>query len=123
MHLIFVGQEYLRRPFNLEQFLIYSISYSPFNISGVMYKGMGGWKGGGDGGGGWETEGGFFLPLGHRQWCCVLVGDRDVDIHRIDRDGHWQQFGTPPTLISVTSGSTGPVIHQCSFIELTKSCL
>ena len=35
-----------------------------------MYKGVGGWEGGG--GGGWEAEGGLNLPLGHRQWCCVF---------------------------------------------------
>ena len=45
-----------------------------------MYKGWevrggGGWGGRG-GGGGWEAEGGLHLPLGHRQWCCVSVGDR-----------------------------------------------
>ena len=30
-----------------------------------MYKGVGGWEGGG--GGGWEGEGGLRLPLRHRQ--------------------------------------------------------
>ena len=84
MHFIFVGQEYLQKPFNLQQILIYSISYNLFNISGVMYKGVGGWKVVGMVEVGGKAEGGFFLPLGHRQWCCVLVGDRDVDIHRID---------------------------------------
>ena len=34
-----------------------------------MYKGVGV---GGGGEGGWEAECRLHLPLGHRQWCCVL---------------------------------------------------
>ena len=33
----------------------------------------GGWEGGGvGGGGGWVAEGGLYLPLEHRQQCCVF---------------------------------------------------
>ena len=41
--------------------------------------------------------------------------------HRIDQDGHWQQFGTQPILISAPRGATGLAMHQLSFTGLTKS--
>ena len=43
--------------------------------------------------------------------------------HMIDRDGHWQQFGTQPILISaqVPSGPVGPVMHQLGFTQSAKS--
>ena len=42
------------------------VFYNPYNTMGVMYKG---WVSDGVGG---QAEGRFSLPLGHRQWCCVL---------------------------------------------------
>ena len=36
-------------------------------------RGLGGQEGGGVGvGGGWEAGGGLYLPLGHRQQCCMF---------------------------------------------------
>ena len=55
------------------------VFYNTCNITGTVYEGVGEWEGVGSGGGGRQVESGFSLPLGHRQWCCVLsVGDRDV---------------------------------------------
>ena len=34
--------------------------------------------GGGRGGESGQAKGRISLPLGHRQWCCVTVGDRDA---------------------------------------------
>ena len=42
---------------------------------------------------------------------------------RMGRDEHCQQFDTTPTLISVPSGPTGPVMHQYGFTGSAKSCL
>ena len=48
------------------------VFYNPCNITSVMFKEVGGWEGAGVVGVGGQAEGGFSLPLGHRQWCCVL---------------------------------------------------
>ena len=42
---------------------------------------------------------------------------------RIDQDGHWQQFGTQPILISAPQWAVGPVMHQLDFTWLAKSRL
>ena len=42
------------------------------NTMGVVYKGVGGWKGAGVVGVSGQAEGQLFLPSGHRQWHCVL---------------------------------------------------
>ena len=40
------------------------VSYNPCNITGAVYKGLGGSGGQGVG---WQAEGGLTLRLGHRQ--------------------------------------------------------
>ena len=49
---------------------------------------------------GGQAKGGPSLPLGHRQWYCAQQTTGMYINHRIDRDGHWQQFGTRLILIS-----------------------
>ena len=40
--------------------------------------------------------------------------------HRIDQDGHWQQFGMQSILISAPQWAVGPVMHQLGFTWLAK---
>ena len=86
--------------------------YNPWNITGVVYKGLGRYV----------VGSGPYLPLSHRQWCCVLSRQQGcTQIHRIDQDSHWQQFGTPLILLVLPSSPTSPVMHQCSFTGLVKN--
>ena len=65
------------------------------NITDGAYKGVGGWEGGeGVVWVGGQDEGGLSLPLSHREWTVLSTDDKNA--HRIDRYGHWQQFGTQP---------------------------
>ena len=69
-----------------------------------------------------------------RQWALPAIKPHTVvlcsqwttgtyTVHRIDQDGHWQQFGAQPILLVLPSSPTGPVMHQCSFTGLVKNCL
>ena len=40
--------------------------------------------------------------------------------HRIDRDGHWQQFGTQPVLISVPQWANRPCNAPAWFYRVSK---
>ena len=70
---------------------------------GVVYEGIGGYEGATMVKLGGQAEGGLFLPLEHRQWCCILSKWQicTKSTWYIDWDGHWWQFGTPLILISV----------------------
>ena len=87
-----------------------------------MYKGVGGWEGGG--GGGWEAKGGLHLPLGHRQWCCVFskgqiqvqsTGQTEVVVNN--------SLALPTSLLMPSRGLTGSVVHLCGFTGSAKSPL
>ena len=61
-----------------------------------------------------QAKGRASLLLGHRQWCCVYTN------HRIDRDGHWQQFGTQPILISAPQWADRPCNTPTRFYRVGK---
>ena len=63
------------------------------------------------------------LPLGHDSGAVPSTDNRMYTNHRNDRDGHWQQSGTPPILSSAPCGPTGPVKHHHGFTGSTKSHL
>ena len=63
---------------------------------------MGGWEGGGVGWWGWVASP-RRAKTAIRAQTVVLCSQQTTGMytnHRIDRDGHWQQFGTQPILIS-----------------------
>ena len=77
---------------------------------------------------GWEVGGRSGKAkdgLGHRQ-SVVLCSQQTTGMytnHRIDPDGHWQQFGTQPFLISALQWANRPVMHELGFTGSAKSCL
>ena len=73
------------------------VFYNHCNITGVAYKG---WAGGRSGGG-WASQRRVLPAI--RPQTVVLCYQQTTGMytnHRIDRDGHWQQSGTQPILIS-----------------------
>ena len=82
--------------------LVFEIAfYNPCNNMDGACKGMGGWEGGGGGGGGWASRRQALPAI--RPQTAVLCSQQTAGMytnHRIDRDGHWQQLGTQPILIS-----------------------
>ena len=85
---------------------------------------MGRWEVVGGGGGGWASWRRAVPVI--RPQTVVLCSQQTTGMytnHSIDWDGHWQQFGNQPILISAPSGSTGLVMHQLSFTGSAKSCL
>ena len=82
--------------------LVFEIYFTAPVISlvSLIREWVGGWEGEGVCGVGGQTKGGPYLPLCHRQRCCVLVGTGMYTNYGIDQDSHWQQSGTQPILIS-----------------------
>ena len=75
-------------------------------------------------GGGWASWKRIFLTIRVQTVDTVFsVGDRDVHNPQDRLTWPLAAVGTPPILISDPNGSTGPVIHQCSFTGLTKRLL
>ena len=77
------------------------VFYRPCNITNCAYRG---WVGGRGvwwgGGGGWQAPRQANTAI--RAQTVVLCSQQMTGMytnHRIDRDGHWQQFGTQPILI------------------------
>ena len=74
------------------------------------------------GGGGWQAPSGQTLPLEHRH-AVVPCSQQTTGMytnHRIDRDGHWQQFGTQPILISAPQWANGPCNAPTGFYTVGK---
>ena len=70
------------------------VFYNPCSITGVTYKESGGWEGVV----GWVGKPKVGPPC-HKvtdSGAVFSVGDRMYTNHRIDQDGHWQQFGSAP---------------------------
>ena len=71
---------------------------------------------------GGQAEGGPSLPLEHRH-AVVLCSQQMTGMytnHRIDRDGHWQQFGTQPILISAPQWANRPCNAPSRFYRVGK---
>ena len=85
----------------------------------------GGWVGGVGWGGGWVASRRRAITAIRAQ-TVVLRSQQTTGMytnHRIDQDGHWQQFGTQPIiLISAPQWPAGPVMHQLGFTQSAKSC-
>ena len=97
------------------------VFYNPCNITDGAYKGVGGWEGwGGVVGVGGKPEAGY--PAIRAQ-TIVLCSQQTAGMytnHRIDRDGHWQQFGTQPILISATQWANRPCNAPTRFYRVGK---
>ena len=81
------------------------VFYRPCNITDCVYRGWVGGRGvGWEGGGvGWWVASSRQAKTAIRAQIVVLCSQQTTGMytnHRIDRDGHWQQFGTQPILIS-----------------------
>ena len=75
----------------------------------------------GGGGGGWASQRQAFLAT--RSQTVVLCPQQTTGMytnHRIDRDGHWQQFGTQPILISVLQWANSPCNVPTRFYRVGK---
>ena len=69
---------------------------------------QGGWVGGGGGGGGGQVSRRWALPAIRPDSGAVFSAD-DRDVHKPqDQDGHWQQFGIQPILLSVPQWANRP---------------
>ena len=80
---------------------------------------MGGWER--DGGGGRESKRRALLAI--RSQTVVLCSQQTTGMytnHRIDRDGHWQQPGTQPILISAPQWAKWPCNAPTRFYRLNK---
>ena len=97
------------------------VIYRPCNISDCTYRG--GWVGGG-GVGLWEW-------VASPQWANTAIRAQTVMLcsqqmtgmytnHRIDRDSHWQQFGTQSILISVPQSACWPCNAPTRFYTVGK---
>ena len=94
------------------------VFYNPCNITDGVYKGVGG---GGGGGGGWASRRQAFPAI--RLQTVVLCSQQTTGMytnHRIDRDGHWQQFGTQPILISAPWWANRPCNAPTRFYRIGK---
>ena len=85
----------------------------------------GGWEGGGGNGGGmWGSRRQDLFAI--RPQTVVLCSQQTTGMytnHRIDRDGHWQQFGAQPILISATEWANSPCNAPLGFTRVVKSSL
>ena len=66
-------------------------------------------RGAGGGGGGWASQSRALFAI--RPQTVVLCSQQMTGMytnHRIDQDGHWQQFGTQPILISAPQWANRP---------------
>ena len=54
---------------------------------------------------------------------CSQWGTETATVNLVGRDGRWQQFDTPCSLISTLSGSVDPVVDRHGFTGLAKDCL
>ena len=89
-----------------------------------MYRG--GWVGGGEvgGGGGWASQRQVLTAI--RAQTVVMCPQQVTDVcttHRMDRDGHCQQFDTTPTLVSAHQWPHRPCNAPIVFTMLAKSHL
>ena len=86
------------------------------------YKGVGGWEGGGVGRRRWVASRRQANPAIRAQ-TVVLCFQQTTEMytnHRIDRGGHWQQFGTQPILISVPQWACWPCNASTQFYTVGK---
>ena len=70
-------------------------------------------------GGGWEAEGGLYHPQGDTQQQCVL-SRATATVNLVGRDGRWQQFDTPCSLISAPQWLHGPCSGPLWFYMVSK---
>ena len=71
--------------------------------------------------GGWASQRRALPAI--RQQTVVLCSQQTTGMytnHRIDRDGHWQQFGTQPTLISALQWADRPCNAPTWFYRVDK---
>ena len=100
------------------------VFYNPCNIMDGAYKGWvgrGWWGWVGDGGDGWASQRQALLAT--RPQRVVLCPQQTTGMytnHRIDRDGHWQQFGTQPILISAPQWANRPCNAPTQFYRVGK---
>ena len=79
------------------------VFYRPCNITDGTYKGVGGWEGDRGGGSGWASRRQALYAIRPQTvvlYVCFQQTSEMYTNHRIDPDGHWQQSGKQPILIS-----------------------
>ena len=112
------------------------VFYRPCNITDCVYRGWVGGRGVGWGGGmgwwGWEGGGmGWWGWVASPRRANTAIRAQTVvqcfqqttgmyTNHRIDRDGHWQQFGTQPILISAPQWASWHCNAPTGFYRVSK---
>ena len=95
------------------------VFYRSCNITDGTYKEVGRWEGVGWG---WAASRRRAIPAIRAQ-TVVLCSQQTTGMytnHRIDRDGHWQQFGTQPILISAPQWACWPCNAPTRFYTVGK---
>ena len=99
------------------------VFYNICNITDGAYKGVGGWEGVGVvGWGGWASLRQALSAI--RSQTVVLCPQQmtgKYTNHRIGQDGHWQQFGIQPILISAPQWANRPCNAPTRPYRVSKS--
>ena len=101
--------------------LVFKVIFTTPVISQMMVI-RGRWVVGCSGGGGWWASQRWVLPA-IRPQAVVLCPQQTIGMytnHRIDQDGHWQQFDTQPILISAPQWANRPCNVLTQFYRVGK---